>query len=61
MPKMFRRQVAYQMQKQAGIVKGSLKSFLARSPDRCFELQDFLEQSVHSATERTLDEFLEGA
>ena len=61
MPKIFRRQVAYQMQKQAGIVQGNFKSFLAHAPDPCFELEDFLEHSVHSATERKLDEFMQGA
>jgi endonuclease YncB( thermonuclease family) len=60
MPKLFRRQVAYQLQKRAGIVGGSFKAFLTASPDYCFTIDDFLETTVHSATPRTLDEFLEG-
>ncbi len=60
MPKLFRRQVAYQMQKQAGIVRGSFKAFLARSPDPCFELEHFIDMTVHSAPEKKLDQFLQG-
>lgn len=60
MPKVFRRQVAYEMEKAAGIFSGSFKTFLARSPDGCFLLKDFLAQSVHSAPYHTLHEFLDG-
>jgi endonuclease YncB( thermonuclease family) len=61
MPKLFRRQVAYQMQRQAGVVRGSFKSFLARSPDPCFELEHFIEMTLHSAPEKKLDQFMQGA
>jgi endonuclease YncB( thermonuclease family) len=60
MPKLFRRQVAYQMQRQAGVVRGAFKSFLARSPDPCFELEHFLEMTLHSAPEKKLDQFMQG-
>jgi endonuclease YncB( thermonuclease family) len=60
MPKLFRRQVACEMQKLAGVFRGTFKTFLARSPDTCFLLDEFLEQSVHSAPLRALHDFLDG-
>jgi endonuclease YncB( thermonuclease family) len=61
MPKLFRRQVAYQMQRLAGVVRGPFKSFLARSPDPCFELEHFVDMTLHSAPEKKLDQFVQGA
>jgi endonuclease YncB( thermonuclease family) len=60
MPKMFRRQVAYQMEKKARIFSGAIKKFLVAKPDSLFELKDFLESGPHSATPRTLSEFVVG-
>jgi len=60
MPKLFRRQVAYRMQKAAGVFTGSFKAYLQKSPDDCFELQDFLNAGVHSAVGRKLVEFMDG-
>jgi len=60
MPKLFRRQVAWQMHKQAGLFKGNFQKFLKDNPDECMLLNDFLENGVHSATTRYLHEFVEG-
>jgi endonuclease YncB( thermonuclease family) len=57
MPKLFRRQLAFEMEKAAKLAKGSFKSYLERSPDACFELADFLRSGVHVATPRRLNEF----
>ncbi|MDX2155627.1 MAG: thermonuclease family protein [Hyphomicrobiaceae bacterium] len=61
MPKVFRRQVAYELQKKTGIVSGTFKAFLSDSPDFCFELEDFLRSTVHSATPRRLHDFVTGS
>jgi endonuclease YncB( thermonuclease family) len=60
MPKLFRRQVAFAMERKARITAGSFKAFLASRPDSCFELQDFLKAGPHSAVPRQLDEFQTG-
>ena len=60
MPKLYRRQVSFRMQKAAGVVSGSFAAFLASSPDRCFLTDDFVEQSVHTAPMRSLHEFVKG-
>lgn len=58
MPKLYRRQVSYQMQKGAGISVGNFAAFLSKSPDRCFLTKEFVEQSVHTAEPRALHEFI---
>jgi endonuclease YncB( thermonuclease family) len=60
MPKIFRRQVAYQMEKKAKIFSGTFRKFLEAKPDSCFELKDFLHAGQHSAKPRVLSEFLQG-
>jgi len=60
MPKLFRRQVAYEMEKAAKISAGTFKAFLEKTPDYCFDTEDFKAAGVHSATPRTLDEFMSG-
>ena len=60
MPKLFRRQVAYRMEKKAKVFAGTMKKFLEAKPDSCFELQDFLLAGPHSAVPRELSEFVEG-
>jgi endonuclease YncB( thermonuclease family) len=60
MPKLFRRQVAYRMEKKAKIFTGTIKKYLESKPDSCFELQDFLVAGPHSAVPRVLDEFVVG-
>ena len=58
MPKLFRRQVAFRMQKAAGLAKGNLANFLKGNPDPCYETNAFLEQGLHTAPERKLHEFV---
>ncbi len=60
MPKLFRRQVAYRMEKKAKIFTGTMKKYLESKPDSCFELQDFLVAGPHSAVPRNLHEFVAG-
>jgi endonuclease YncB( thermonuclease family) len=60
MPKIYRRQVSYQMQKAAGIAVGKFAEFLAKSPDRCFLTKEFIEQSIHTAEPRVLHDFIKG-
>jgi endonuclease YncB( thermonuclease family) len=61
MPKVFRRQVAYELQKKAGVFAGTFASFLGKSPDDCYLLRDFLEMTIHSAPVRRLHEFIDGS
>lgn len=60
MPKLFRRQVAYRMQKSAGLAEGTLAEFLKANPDACYDTDAFLEQGIHTAPERKLHEFVKG-
>lgn len=60
MPKIFRRQVSYRMEKAAKIFSGTFKKYLEGKPDSLFELKDFLHSGVHSAQTRTLSEFVAG-
>jgi endonuclease YncB( thermonuclease family) len=61
MPKVFRRQVAYRMQKAAKISTGSFKAYLEANKDFCFLTPDFIDQGVNAAVPRRLDEFLKGS
>jgi endonuclease YncB( thermonuclease family) len=61
MPKLFRRQVAYQAETAAKLFKGSFKQFLARAPDECFLTDAFLAQGVHSAPTFVLADFITGS
>lgn len=60
MPKLFRRQVGFQMEKKANISSGSFVDFLKRSPDDCYTLADFLKAGPNSAVTRKLHEFMKG-
>lgn len=60
MPKLYRRQVAFQMEKKAMISSGSIADFLERSPDDCYTLADFLKAGPNSAVTRKLHEFMKG-
>jgi endonuclease YncB( thermonuclease family) len=59
MPKLYRRQVAYRMERTARITRRPFIDFLRRSVDACFLTDDFLENGVHSAEVRYLHEFIE--
>jgi endonuclease YncB( thermonuclease family) len=58
MPKLFRRQLSYEMQKAAKIFTGNFKTFLEESPDQVFLTHEFLELSIHTAQEYFLDMFI---
>lgn len=60
MPKLFRRQVAYEMEKKAKVFSGSFSEFLAARPDECFLTDDFLKEGLHTATTHRLHEFMKG-
>jgi endonuclease YncB( thermonuclease family) len=59
MPKLYRRQVAYRMERAARITRRPFIDYLQRSADSCFLTDDFLENGVHSAEARYLNEFVE--
>jgi endonuclease YncB( thermonuclease family) len=58
MPKLFRRQSTYSVEKKAIIVTGTLVEYLQGGSDGCYETADFLAQGVTAATHRRLDEFV---
>lgn len=60
MPKLFRRQLAYRMQKKAALITGSFAAYLEKNRDACFETDEFLKEGVHSAPIRHLHEFIKG-
>lgn len=60
MPKIFRRQLAYRMQKKAGVITGTFAEYLKANPDDCFATADFLKKSIHSAERRKLSDFMKG-
>ena len=61
MPKLFRRQLAYRMQKKAAVFTGTFVDCLQKNKDACFELDEFLKQGPHSAPIRWLHEFMKGS
>lgn len=50
MPKLFRRQVTYEVNRKAKMISGSFEKFLMDNPDRCYRTDDFLAQGAASAT-----------
>jgi len=61
MPKLYRRQVAFRMQKAADIIDGSFAAYLAgQLSDTYVTLEDFLVHKIESAQQHTLDELLDG-
>ena len=58
MPKLFRRRSTFGVAVIAKIAKGPFKTYLQEEPDDCFETGDFLNQGVHAAKHRLLDEFV---
>jgi endonuclease YncB( thermonuclease family) len=59
-PKIFRRQVAWQLSLRAGLTAAgtSFSSFLKQSPDELLLLKDFLEHDVNSAKTRFLHDMI---
>lgn len=60
MPKVFRRLLAFTVEKKAKIRSGAFATYLTSRRDECFTLEDFIEQGPHAAEIRTLDEFVAG-
>ena len=60
MPKMFRRQLSYKLQKKVGVVSGSFTDYLKANNDSCFTTDDFIKQGPTTAPVRSLYEFMEG-
>jgi endonuclease YncB( thermonuclease family) len=62
-PKLYRRFTSWSARNKANVTKQTFQTFLAGGvggkPDNCFETADFLANSVHSATPRTFDEFVQ--
>ncbi len=60
MPKIFRRQVAWMVSKKAKVIDSSIKftDYLKEKPDQLVLLDDFLANSINSATVRYLHEFV---
>jgi len=63
MPKIFRRQVAWAVQKKAGVITRSttFQAFLKKTPDQLVLLDDFLENGLASARVCALHEFVDDA
>jgi endonuclease YncB( thermonuclease family) len=59
-PKLFRRQVAWQVQKKAGIIPASTNfhGYLKKTPDQLILLTDFLKDGVHSGKVVALHDFV---
>ena len=58
---LYRRQVAFRMQKAADIFDGSFADYLAgQRSDTYVTLEDFLVHKIESAQQHTLDELLDG-
>lgn len=59
-PKIFRRQVAWNVSKKANVISRSttFAAFLKKSPDQLVLLNNFLSEGIHSAERRNLHEFV---
>lgn len=60
MPKIFRRQVGWQVAKKAKVITASFsfKNYLKKSPDQVVLLDEFLNNGLTAATIQTLDDFI---
>jgi hypothetical protein len=61
MPKLFRRQSSWAVGKKAGVTAGTFTAYLTAHAEACFGKADFLDQGPHSATLRTIADFMKGA
>ncbi|MEI9911091.1 MAG: hypothetical protein WDO71_16285 [Bacteroidota bacterium] len=61
MPKIFRRQVAWLVSKKAKVIPAGtgFKTYLKKKPDQLVLLNDFLANTLNSATVLSLDEFVD--
>jgi endonuclease YncB( thermonuclease family) len=60
LPKLFRRQVAYHMEKKAKVFNGKFGEFLRARADECYLTDQFLSEGLHSAATHKFAEFLKG-
>ena len=58
LPKLFRRQSTWAVNRRAEMVEGTFAGYLAARPEGCYLTKDFLEQGVEAAPHRRLDEFV---
>jgi endonuclease YncB( thermonuclease family) len=59
MPKLFRRQVSYEMQKKVGLFTGKISEFLTKSKDPFYKTDEFIQEGF-DAKLYYLDEFFSG-
>ena len=59
MPKLFRRQVSYEMQKKVGLFTGKISEFLAKSKDPFYKIDEFILEEFEAKL-YYLDEFFSG-
>ena len=57
-PKLFRRQSAWAVNRRAGMVSGTFASYLAARPEGCYATEQFLEQGPEASEHRRLDELV---
>ncbi len=60
MPKVFRRQLAYRVQKKVGVIAGSFTDYLKVHPDPCFRTTEFMKEGANTAQEMKLHDFMKG-
>ena len=60
MPKLFRRQATFEVNRRAKMVSGTFEKYLADRPDRCYLRKDFLDQGPTASPPHRLDEFVKG-
>lgn len=60
MPKLFRRQVAYEMEKKAKVFAGTFTDFLRSRAEQCALTNEFLREGVHAAPMYNLHDFMKG-
>lgn len=60
MPKLFRRQLSFRMQKKAGVFSGNFIDYLKANRDSCFKTDDFLKQGKDVAPVHSLHDFMKG-
>lgn len=62
LPKMFRRLVSFSTNKKAKIITGGFKGYLSgkKSPDQCFETDEFLAHGATSSQVHFLHDYIDG-
>lgn len=60
MPKIFRRQLSFRLQKKAGVTTGSFTDYLRANRDPCFTTDEFLKEGANTAPIRSLHDFMKG-